>query len=116
MNLQATAHDWKTPGTIVWTKEQGHLCPPLENPKKGEVIIFVDYEKDNEESLIQIDVELAIDALGYPCGPRYMGDDPRNENANIVSYVGTFPSSETNFHLEVLKAIAPLDVLSVIEG
>lgn len=41
MNLQVTVHDWKTPGTIVWTKAQGHLCPALEIPKPGETVITV---------------------------------------------------------------------------
>lgn len=116
MNLQVTVHDWKTPRTVVWTKTQGHLCPALEIPSAGEAVIFVDYEKDEDEDLIQIDVELAIDALGYPVGSRYIGSSPLDEEANVVSYVGTFPSSEIDVHLEKLQTIVPLQTIVVITG
>lgn len=48
--------------------------------------MYVDYLKnDPNETLIQADVELAIDALGYPAGPRYLGESPRDAEVNVVS-------------------------------
>jgi hypothetical protein len=114
MQLQTTVHDWI--GKTVWTDKEGHLCPELETPESGKVTLYVDYEKDNDESLIQADVELAIDALGYPAGSRWIGESSLDPDANVVSFIGVFPLSEIDFHVSKLQGIVSRDVLAVFDG
>lgn len=116
MQLQVSVHDWTKPGTAVWTREHGYLCPPLEKPELGQAVIYIDYQKDLDEVLVQATVELAIDALGYPAGSRYIGESSHDPNINIVSYVGSFPASEVVAHLEKLTAIVPIETLVSIEA
>lgn len=111
---QVSVHDWI--GKTVWTREQGHLCPPLERPEPGQTVLYVDYRKDLAETLVQATVELAIDALGYPAGSRYIGDSSLDPDAVVVSYVGTFPSSEVASHREKLLGVVPIEVLMAIEA
>jgi len=112
MQSQISVHDWI--GKTVWTREQGHLCPPLEKPQLGQTVVYIDYTKDLDESLVQADIELLIDKLGYPSGPRYIGESPLDPNCNVVSYVGTFQSDDVAEHLERLKAIAPIETIRTI--
>ena len=111
--LQVSVHDWTIPGTTVWTDTQGHLCPELETPEPGQCIIYVDYERLPGDTLIQADIELAIDAMGYPAGSRWIGRNSLDVDA-VVSYVGTFPRGEVLQHLEKLQQVVPLDVLVVM--
>jgi len=104
--IQRTVHDWITPGTTVWTDTQGHLCPEMESPNPGETIIYVDYDLVSEDELIQPDVELAIDAMGYPAGSRWIGRNSLDVD-KVVSYVGSFPHNEVSGHLEKLQQIVP---------
>jgi hypothetical protein len=113
--IQKSVHDWTVPGTPVWTDVQGYLCPELETPKLGETVIYVDYEKVPEDSLIQADIELAIDALGYPSGSRWIGRNSLDVD-NVVSYVATVPSDEAPQHLEKLQQVVPAIVLVTIAG
>lgn len=113
--IQYSVHDWTIPGTPVWTDTQGHLCPELESPKSGQTVIYVDYEKLPGDTLIQADIELAIDAMGYPAGSRWIGRNSLDVD-NVVSYCGTFPSDEVPQHLEKLQRIVPSDVLVCLNG
>ncbi len=113
--LQWSVHDWTKPGTPVWTDQQGYLCPELETPKPGETVIYVDYDKVPEDTLIQADVELAIDALGYPAGSRWIGRSSLDVD-NVVSYCGTFPNDEVPQHLEKLQQVVPANVLVTVVG
>lgn len=114
--LQAavSVHDWI--GKTVWTDKQGYLCPPLEQPEPGQTVVYVDYTKDLEEVLVQARVELQMDELGYPAGPRYIGENSLDPNINVVSYAGSFPSGEAAAHLEKLQSVVPLEVLASIEA
>ncbi|WNZ47237.1 hypothetical protein Q2T42_05225 [Leptolyngbya boryana CZ1] len=113
--IQYSVHDWTVPGTPVWTDTQGFLCPELESPKPGETVIYVDYEKLPGDTLIQADVELAIDTMGYPAGSRWIGRNSLDVD-NVVSYVATVPTDEVQTHLEKLQQIVPLKVLVCIDG
>jgi len=112
MKLQVSVHDWI--GQVVWTREHGHLCPPLEEPGPGQTVIYVDYTKDLEEVLVQASVELAIDAMGYPAGSRYIGESSLDPNANVVSYAGCFPTGEVGLHLKKLQSVVPLETLAFV--
>lgn len=114
-SLQASVHDWTTPGTAVWTDTQGYLCPELETPEPGQTVIYVDYEKAPDDELIQADVELAIDAMGYPAGSRWIGRNSLDVD-DVVSFVGIFPSGEVSSHLEKLQRIVPAIALTCIKG
>ncbi|BAS59854.1 hypothetical protein NIES2135_21120 [Leptolyngbya boryana NIES-2135] len=113
--LQVSVHDWTIPGTPVWTDAQGFLCPELESPKPGQTVIYVDYEKDSEDALIQADVELAIDALGYPAGSRWIGRSSHDVD-NVVSYVGMFPTDQVEQHLDKLSKVIPISFLVCLNG
>ncbi|MGV0024500.1 hypothetical protein [Phormidesmis priestleyi] len=113
--LQVSVHDWTIPGTAVWTDTQGYLCPELEAPKLGQTVIYVDYGKAPEDSLIQSDIELEIDAMGYPAGSRWIGRNPLDVD-DVVSYVGIFPNEEVPNHLEKLQQVVPAIVLICIQG
>ncbi len=110
--LQYSVHDWI--GKTVWTDAQGHLCPELETPAAGQTVIYVDYDKLPGDTLIQADVELAIDAMGYPAGSRWIGRSALDVDT-VVSYVGTFPTEEVPKHLEQLRLILPEVVLVCVE-
>lgn len=116
-DIESALIEWFVPplNRVVVSREEECVLTSL-RISAGEAVIFVDYEKDEDEDLIQIDVELAIDALGYPVGSRYIGSSPLDEEANVVSYVGTFPSSEIDVHLEKLQTIVPLQTIVVITG
>ena len=109
--LQYSVHDWTKPGTPVCTDTQGFLCPELETPEPGKIVIYIDYEKLPGDTLIQANIELAIDAIGYPVGPRWIGRSPLDVD-NVVSYIGTFPSEEVPQHMEKLQKLVPSVVLT----
>jgi hypothetical protein len=113
--IQYSVHDWTIPGTPVWTETQGHLCPELEIPKPGETVVYVDYHMDVDDTLIQADVELAIDAMGYPAGSRWIGRNSLDVD-NVVSYVGTVPSDQADMHLSKLSEVVPASVLVCVNG
>ncbi|MCY7323892.1 MAG: hypothetical protein LH660_19355 [Phormidesmis sp. CAN_BIN36] len=113
--LQVSVHDWTIPGMAVWTDTQGYLCPELEIPESGQTVVYVDYEKAPDDDLIQADVELALDAMGYPAGSRWIGRSSLDVD-DVVSYVGTFPSEEVSSHLEKLRRVVPTIVLTCIKG
>jgi hypothetical protein len=113
--LQVSVHDWTKPGTPVWTRTQGYLCPELETPASGQVILFVDYRKDLKETLIQAHVELAIDALGYPAGSRWIGRSPLDTDT-VVSLVGIFPAAELAQHIERVREVVSEEFLSIFDG
>ncbi len=110
--LQVSVHDWI--GQAVWADTQGYLCPELETPEPGQTVIYVDYEKTDDE-LIQSEIELAIDAMGYPAGSRWIGRNSLDVD-NVVSYVGTFPREDVPQHLERLQKILPAMVLICVNG
>jgi hypothetical protein len=112
--LQYSVHDWANCGAVVWTEKQGHLCPELETPALGETVIYIDYERLPGDTLVQSDTELAVDAMGYPAGPRWIGRSSLDVDA-VVSYVGTFPIGEVAKHLKALHDILPSEVLVVRE-
>jgi len=114
-SLQVSVHDWTIPGTAVWTDTQGYLCPELESPEHGQTVVYVDYEKAPDDELIQADVELAIDAMGYPAGSRWIGRNSLDVD-DVVSFVGIFPSEEVPIHIEKLQQIVPAIVLACIKG
>lgn len=113
--LQVSVHDWVKPGTIVWTKEQGHLCPELESPGERQVTLYVDYRLDTSETLIQSEVELAIDALEYPSGSRWIGRTAQDVDT-VVSLIGIFPASELEQHIQKVQSVVPRAFLSVYDG
>lgn len=113
--LQVSVHDWTKPGTAVWTRTQGHLCPELESPPEGQMVLYVDYRSDVAETLIQAHVELAIDALGYPAGSRWIGRNPKDVDT-VVSLVGIVPMNELDQHIEKVQTVVPQEFLAVFDG
>jgi hypothetical protein len=115
--LQITVHDWVKPGVdvMVWTEDQGHLCPELESPEDGQVTLYVDYRQDVEDTLIQSRVELAIDALGYPAGSRWIGHSAKNADT-VVSLVGIVALNELEQHIERVESVVSREFLAVFDG
>jgi hypothetical protein len=111
--LQVSVHDWI--GKTVWTREQGHLCPELEQPSKGQVTLYVDYRQDVSETLIQSRIELAIDALGYPAGSRWIGRDAKDVDT-VVSFVGVVPADELEQHVNRVQTVVSKDFLAIFNG
>jgi hypothetical protein len=111
--LQYSVHDWI--GNTVWTKEQGYLCPELEYPSEGQVTLYVDYRKDASETLIQSNVELAIDALGYPAGSRWIGRDAKDADT-VVSLVALIPVNELEQHVNRIQSVVSSDFLAIFNG
>lgn len=116
MQLLTRVQDWANTGAVVWTAEHGYLFPELETPEAGQSVLFVDYDNDPEDTLIQAIVEQQIDALGYLVGPRWVGSSATDPSAKVVSFVGVFPDAEVSAHLEKLKPIVPAEVLSCIRA
>jgi hypothetical protein len=115
--LQVTVHDWVKPGcdVMVWTEDQGHLCPELEIPENGQVVLYVDYRQDFDEVLIQPHVELAIDALGYPAGSRWIGRSAKDVDT-VVSLVDVVALDELEQHVERVQSVVSREFLAVFDG
>jgi hypothetical protein len=115
--LQVTVHDWVKPGgnVTVWTAEQGHLCPELETPEQGNVVLYVNYDLDADDTLIQAHIELSIDALGYPAGSRWIGRSAKDADA-VVSLVGVFPAEEIDQHIKRVESVVSREFLAVFDG
>jgi hypothetical protein len=111
--LQLSVHDWI--GQAVWTKDQGFLCAELEKPAPGKVVLYVDYKPDADDTLIQSNVELAIDALGYPAGSRWIGCSSLDVD-NVVSFIGIFPIAELEQHVQRVEGILDRRFLAVFDG
>jgi hypothetical protein len=115
--LQVTVHDWVKPdgNVTVWTAEQGHLCPELETPEQGSVVLYVNYDLDTGDTLIQAHVELSIDALGYPAGSRWIGRSAKDADT-VVSLVGVFSAEEIDQHVKQVQSVVSREFLAIFDG
>jgi hypothetical protein len=115
--LQVTVHDWVKPSgnVTVWTAEQGHLCPEMETPEPGSVVLYVNYDLDADDTLIQARVELAIDALGYPAGSRWIGRSAKDADT-VVSLVGIFPAEAIDQHVQRIQSVVSREFLAIFDG